>query len=451
MTGRVTEDELCRSILKVAEPYEGSAFLTAPNLAVSCVHVCVRDDADHKLPHEVKFEYRPMPDAAAIPLHGCYLPKQSDLAHDLAVIRLVLPDGIRIPTAPMSLDTQAREDIVAFGFPCGQIYIRLVPGVIDPINYENEVRFEGDGSICRVLHIETKNKEIGNDHLVRSGMSGGPIWNKRTGTVVAVIEGRKPRVDEKDRGVVPPEGYGIPLKHLVACSSELAPLILKPMPQERSRRRITKVVLAIVASVLLASPLIWYPQERNEPVAAPLKLRTWFLKARKDNVSDKYRRASALRDADVLTAEDGYRVVFQADQAAFVYVLQRDSTGKVDVLFPNRQHAPQGNPVTAGAYIWVPSGVKEWFQLDEHVGKESILVVAAREPNLQLESGLHRLRAGGSQEGLDDWFHSRERGLGGTAQFETTPLPFPDGTIQELETPIVPGGDFAYKVEFQHR
>ena len=41
-------------------------------------------------------------------------------------------------------------------------------------------------------------------------MSGVPIWDKRTGTVVAVIEGKHPRGSL----VSPPDGYGIELKYL---------------------------------------------------------------------------------------------------------------------------------------------------------------------------------------------------------------------------------------------
>jgi hypothetical protein len=231
MRRSVTEEEIKRSILKVVSPYEGSAFMAGPQLAVSCIHVCVPDGASVAERQEVKLKYQPYGQGAVpITLRAYYLPEESDPEHDLAVIRLELPGGLTIPPVPLSLDDQPSERVVAFGFPTGQpiTTIRRVLGTIDPVNYLDQVKFEdpdsrnSDGWTCQVLHIDTRGQEFWSDQLVRPGMSGGPIWNKRTGTVVAVVEGRKPR------GYTPgdiPEGFGIELKHLVACSAELRPHI----------------------------------------------------------------------------------------------------------------------------------------------------------------------------------------------------------------------------------
>jgi hypothetical protein len=95
----VTEDELAQSVLKVVSPYEGSAFVFAPDLAVSCIHVCVLDGSSLARRHRVEFEYVPQPGASPIRFHGYYLPRQSNPAHDLAVVRLELPPGLTIPSA----------------------------------------------------------------------------------------------------------------------------------------------------------------------------------------------------------------------------------------------------------------------------------------------------------------------------------------------------------------
>jgi len=220
----VTEEELRRSILKVVSPYEGSAFMVGPDLALSCVHVCVPDGESPTDPHKVELEYQPRPDASPVSISGDYLPDQSDPGHDLALIRLKLPADLRIPPAPLSCDDQAYAKVVAFGFPDQQPAIRRVPGIIDPIHYTDAVRFEPDGWTCPVLHIDTKGQDFWSDPVVRPGMSGGPIWNERTGTVVAVVEGRKARGFTPGD---PPEGYGIPLKHLQAYRLDTLSLINK--------------------------------------------------------------------------------------------------------------------------------------------------------------------------------------------------------------------------------
>ncbi len=56
-------------------------------------------------------------------------------------------------------------------------------------------------------------------------MSGGLIWNAATETVVAVIEGMKPRGWDTGDPTAPPDGYGIGLDHLYTCAPSLRPYI----------------------------------------------------------------------------------------------------------------------------------------------------------------------------------------------------------------------------------
>ena len=463
----VTEEALRKSILKVVSPYEGSAFIVAPDLALSCIHVCVPDGAQPTDRHKVTLAYWPPQGADPVHVHGEYLPEQSDPDHDLAVIRVDLPTDLRIPAVPLSCDDQARERVMAFGFPDGQPAIRRVPGVIDPIHYADPVSFEPDGWTCPVLHLNTREPDSWGDEVVRPGMSGGPIWNERTGTVVAVVEGRKPR------GFTPgdiPQGYGIQVRHLAACASELTPL--RPMATPRARRtnRLNwrKVLPVAVAAILVLTFIVYQflpgarpfstatPGVSDNKVgtaqgtqlshAAPLKLRVVAMKRRGDTVS-------VLKPGDVLTAEDHYSVFFEPAQQTFVYVLQQDATGTINVLFPDPQWTTQTNPVPAGQPVWVPKDPKYWFYLDENIGREVIIVVATRERNEKLESMLRGLDAGGALGALTAWFLAPERGRSGVRQFETGPLLSPDGKTLSLEIALVQGSgvDFVYTIAFQHK
>jgi formylglycine-generating enzyme required for sulfatase activity len=211
----MTEKDLPYSILKVVSPYEGSAFVVAPGIAVSCVHVCVLDGQNPQLPHAVEFKYWARGSRHPVDIAGTYRPTLSDPDHDIAVIELRLPPGLEIPAAPLSHDDQPGEEVVGLGFPEKQSSIELVDGGIFDKFRLREIVFD-DGAhtevTLEVLQINTGGQGFRGHREVRGGMSGGPIFKGRTGSVVAVIEGKKPRNLNS-----PPDGYGIQLKHLKAC------------------------------------------------------------------------------------------------------------------------------------------------------------------------------------------------------------------------------------------
>jgi Trypsin-like peptidase domain len=251
----MTEEDLRRSVLKVVSPYEGSAFVAAPGFAVSCIHVCVRDRARKDTSQPVEFEY--LPDGATTPVKfgGSYLPNESDPRRDVAVIELALPPGLVIPSVPLSLDDQPEAEVVALGVPAGQRALRDVPGVVFKHFRVRQVTFT-DGTELEVLHIGTGGKGgFWADGVVRSGMSGGPIFNVRTGTVVAIVEGKRPRGSLDG----PPEGYGIELKHLLACSASLRGLIDQSVGRRRLRRRIAVAIALIVGLIAGAGYWVFRP------------------------------------------------------------------------------------------------------------------------------------------------------------------------------------------------
>lgn len=229
------EEKVYPSLLKVIKPYEGTAFVAVadPNIgvfAVSCIHVVVPDDADPTEERDVLLEYYP-PNEPPVRIEAHYMPEQSDPDHDLAVLKLDLPEGLSIPTLPLSCDDQGGEDVVAIGFPNGQTAPYLCQGkIVESFHRLSRVNFV-DGWSCEVLRIDTRGHGFWGDKLVHRGMSGGPIWNVRAQRVVAVIEGRKPRGESL---VENPEGYSITLDHLARCSTILRSVIEEASPREQA-------------------------------------------------------------------------------------------------------------------------------------------------------------------------------------------------------------------------
>lgn len=215
------------------------------------------------------------------------------------------------------------------------------------------------------------------------------------------------------------------------------------------------VVLIAVVAFLLLNP----GHQKSETLApgggttqvkslrtAPLALRLAIMKRGGNTVS-------VLKEGDALTSGDYYGVFFEPAQESFVYVLQQDTTGKIDVLFPDPKVMPQTNPIPSGKSVWVPQDENHWFYLDENTGREVIIVAASARREEKLEAMLRSVNDQRSQGALADWLVAPERGRGGVKQLEKKPVFSSAGKTLDLETALVQGSgaDFVYKVAFQHK
>jgi hypothetical protein len=110
-----------------------------------------------------------------------------------------------------------------------------------------------------------------------------------------------------------------------------------------------------------------------------------------------------------LTSEHLYGVYLRPVEDCFAYVFQVDSTGQVQMIFPNSDFHTGGNRLDAGEDRWVPND-QELYQLDEHQGTETIYVAASRQPLRELEEMAGKTSEkgdmSGSKDQLLDRFHS---------------------------------------------
>ncbi|MGH9425514.1 MAG: DUF4384 domain-containing protein, partial [Terriglobia bacterium] len=232
----------------------------------------------------------------------------------------------------------------------------------------------------------------------------------------------------------------------------------EPPPVYPSWRRILPVgvaaslILAVVLYLLLPTsertvqpPSDGGAIQENSLHAAPLALRLAVMKRQGNTVS-------VLKEGEALTSGDYYGVFFEPAQESFVYVLQQDTTGKIDILFPDPKVTSQTNPVPASKAVWVPQNEQHWFYLDQNKGREVIIVAASSQRDEKLESLLQNLDDKRNQGAVADWMVSPERGRGGVKRLEATPRFSPAGKSLDLETALVQGNgaDFVYKVAFEH-
>lgn len=84
----------------------------------------------------------------------------------------------------------------------------------------------------------------------------------------------------------------------------------------------------------------------------------------------------------VLKSDDQYRVYIRPVSTKYVYIYQKDSHGKGEWLFP-RNDSYFANPVTPGEY-YLPHR-SQVFVLDDNLGRETISILAADEPVVELD------------------------------------------------------------------
>ena len=74
---------------------------------------------------------------------------------------------------------------------------------------------------------------------------------------------------------------------------------------------------------------------------------------------------------------DRIRLIFESNVDGYLYVLQKGSTGRDKLLFPNLQQGAD-NRIKRGIQYAVPS--KKWFVFDNNPGEERLTVVVSRTP-----------------------------------------------------------------------
>ncbi len=189
------------------------------------------------------------------------------------------------------------------------------------------------------------------------------------------------------------------------------------------------------------------PATTESPESGPIELRLMIVKRDPDN------KVTLLEADGVLTGDDHYGIFFEPESDAWVYILQRDSTKKIDVLFPNPVHSDQTNPVPGGTQVWLPNDINTWFKLDENVGPESFFVVASREQDKDLEAIIARPDRVEVLGGLESLLRIKDRGVGGSEKLDEEPRILSDGSTIQLEQHLLhaDGDDFVYALTFEHR
>jgi hypothetical protein len=119
----------------------------------------------------------------------------------------------------------------------------------------------------------------------------------------------------------------------------------------------------------------------------PLGLRYSFL--RKSD-GDEYREVDP---ATVFQSGDRIRVSLEANDAAYLYVVMKGSSGSWKVMFPSPEIAGGRNRVESGNPCTIPPAPGR-FAFDEQVGDEQLFLVLSRKPEASIEELIYSLASG---------------------------------------------------------
>jgi hypothetical protein len=99
-----------------------------------------------------------------------------------------------------------------------------------------------------------------------------------------------------------------------------------------------------------------------------------------------------IKEGDILFSNDYCRISFELDKNAYVYVVHHDSNGALHLLYPDPAIKDFQKAQGKTSYT-IPEGKDNWFQLDDHAGKETIFLLASNKPIRDLDATLNE--AGG--------------------------------------------------------
>ena len=89
------------------------------------------------------------------------------------------------------------------------------------------------------------------------------------------------------------------------------------------------------------------------------------------------------------TSGDSIRVTVETSDVAYLYIVNKGSSGRWNVLFPSKGIAGGANRVEPDYRYVIPPG--GWFTFDEQVGEEELFILLSRTPVSDLENEIYRM------------------------------------------------------------
>jgi hypothetical protein len=161
-----------------------------------------------------------------------------------------------------------------------------------------------------------------------------------------------------------------------------------------------------------------------------------------------------LQEGQTLSSKDSYKIMFCPENQAYFYVIQIDSRGKLDWLFPANgitRFSVGHNPVPPNVWTSVP-GETTGFYLDENIGMEHLYVIVTSKRWDEYEKTLGKsASAAAGAEPIQASFNLKTRGAGGARMVPAPSLENNIETTKDIRR-LMTGKDgiLVYEKWFQH-
>jgi hypothetical protein len=176
----------------------------------------------------------------------------------------------------------------------------------------------------------------------------------------------------------------------------------------------------------------------------------------KQGFSNGNYQALPVADGDTLTQRDYYKIIFQSNTMCHFYVVQLDSTGKIDPIFPS-QLTTLNNPVEPNVRYEIPAG-NNWLVLDANIGVETIYFIASRSRRTDIEKVLQELQRKNGSLIREQFMSMNEstvlnRGIAGMRPGNTKNVSFQDGSQGSYVPTLIKSikAEFVMTRYFYHR
>jgi serine/threonine-protein kinase len=172
-------------------------------------------------------------------------------------------------------------------------------------------------------------------------------------------------------------------------------------------------------------------------------------------------QSRALAPGDRVAPGDALSLSFQANEPLHVYVLDEDATGEVYVLFP-APGVDLANPLPPGVLHRLPgarAGQAIRWQVTSAGGKETVIVIATREPFIALEQEIARFPAASPDRPvtypkLGEGALESLRGIGGMAEAGPGPAEAARSrlseTVRRLAASGRPAAPWTWQIELEN-
>lgn len=134
--------------------------------------------------------------------------------------------------------------------------------------------------------------------------------------------------------------------------------------------------VALLLILIVSAGYVYYQQAMPISVNMQLAANTRLVVR---GVPTEDRIQKIVEEGDILFSNDFCRINFELDKNAYVYVVHHDSKGTLHQLYPDPA-VENPEKVEGKTSYTIPEGKDNWFQLDDHKGKETIFLLASNRP-----------------------------------------------------------------------